>query len=164
MRLFAWTLLALCTVPAARQRLLPASNVEEFLLKVRLIDPTGPTEIQTRIVTQQRFEFSEMHNSAKITIKGELAERRKNSYHLKLTLVEWASQKSNSTETYELDLVPGEAQSRAFVSSFIFHRTILLTRLPVTSRFWGILVIGLPPSSYVRDSEARPQRRWGIPG
>jgi hypothetical protein len=109
---------------------LPGSSPEEFLLKVILIDPAATTELQTRIVPRKPFELSEMHHSAKITIKGELAVEQKGSYHLRIAIVEWASEKSNSTENYEVDLVPGKAQNRGFISSFVFQRIILLTRVP----------------------------------
>jgi hypothetical protein len=65
-------------------------------------------------------------NGAKITLKGELAAKREGSYHLRLAIATWVNEKNNSTENYELDMVPGEAQQRGFVSSFVFHRLILI--------------------------------------
>jgi hypothetical protein len=130
MRFFAYVFVALLTEAAVAPRLASASNVEEFLLKVTLIDPAATFDIQTRIVPERDFEFSEMRGGAKITIKGNLGSKRKATYHLRLTLIEWASEKSNSTENYELDLVPGKMQGRGFISSFVFQRNILLTRIP----------------------------------
>jgi hypothetical protein len=91
---------------------LPRQTSEGFLLKVTLIDPAARTEIQTRIETQKPFECMETHKGGKITIRGELSSKRKGSYHLRITIVEWASETSSSTENFEMDLVPGAAVSR----------------------------------------------------
>jgi hypothetical protein len=112
---------------------LPRQTSEGFLLKVTLIDPAARTEIQTRIETQKPFECMETHKGGKITIRGELSSKRKGSYHLRITIVEWASETSSSTENFEMDLVPGAAVSRSFVSSFVYQRVILLARAPMSS-------------------------------
>ena len=65
-------------------------------------------------------------NGARITIKGELSAKHKGSYRLRLKLAGW----TNSTEEYEVDLVPDKPEGRGFVQSFIYQRTILLTRVP----------------------------------
>ena len=96
-----------------------------------MIDPAATADIQTRILSGKAFEFSETRNGSRITIKGELAAKRKGSYHLLLTVVDWADAKTNGTEHYEVDLAPGAPERRAFVSSFVFQRIILLTRVSV---------------------------------
>ena len=107
-----------------------ASNSEELLLKVTLVDPGATTDIQATIAPQKPFDHSEMHNGARFTIKGELAARRKGSYRLTLTIAEWRDEKTNSTEQYDIDLTPGKPESRGFISSFVYHRVILLTNIP----------------------------------
>jgi hypothetical protein len=107
-----------------------ATNTGEFVLKLTLIDPGATVEIQTKVRPEQPFEYSEMHNGARFTMKGDLGPKINDSYHLRLTIAEWRDEKTNSTETYEVDLVPGKAESRGFISSFVFQRVILLTRVP----------------------------------
>jgi hypothetical protein len=119
-----------CLVTALAVTYVRASTAEGFLLKVTLVDPGATTDIQTRIVALEPFEHSEMHNGARITIKGELSASNNGSYRLRLAIAEWRDEKTNSTERYEVDLTPGKAEGRGFVSSFIYQRVILLTRLP----------------------------------
>src|SRR5271165_419994 len=118
--------LTLCAIAQASPA---ASRSEMFLLKVMLNDPMASSEIQTRIAVGKPFEFSDTSKGVKITIKGKLSPRQKNTYHLKLTIVEWASEKTNNAETYGLDLVPGKMWNGGVVSSFLYRRDILLTRL-----------------------------------
>jgi hypothetical protein len=122
-------LLAFCIVAVGTLPSRSTSTPEAFLIKVTVIDPGATTDIQTRIVPEKPFEFSEMRKGAKITIKGELTAQQSSKYHLRLTLTEWAYRKSNSTENYEVDLFPGKPETRGFISSFAYHRVILLTRL-----------------------------------
>lgn len=119
-----------CAVPAFAPLPALSNTTEEFLLKITLADPGATAEIQTRIVPLKPFESSEMHNGARITIKGELSAKHKGRYRLRLKLAEWRDEKTNSTEEYEVDLIPGKPEGRGFVSSFIYQRTILLTRVP----------------------------------
>jgi hypothetical protein len=130
MKPYLHALLLFCAVPALAPLPAPAKTTEEFLLKITLTDPGATAEIQTRIVTMKPFEHSEMHNGAKITIQGELSTKHKGSYRLRLKLAEWRDEKTNSTEEYEVDLVPGKPEGRGFIQSFIYQRTILLTRVP----------------------------------
>lgn len=106
-------------------------NSESFLLKVTLDDPDGEAQIQTTIKPGIPFEMSQNHGKAKITIKGRLGSFEKDHYHLRLTIVEWASSTQNSTETYEPDLVPGKPWGGGFISSFVYRRAVLL--VPISS-------------------------------
>jgi hypothetical protein len=124
-RTIAFTLVSL--IAALLSKPAPASTVGGFLLKVTLVDPAATTDIQTRIVALEPFEYSELHNGAKITIKGKLSAPQKGIYHLILTIAEWRDEKTNSTEHYEIDLTPGKAAGCGFLSSFIYQRIILLT-------------------------------------
>ena len=114
--LFLWV------YPAQPQR----PDSESFLLKVTLQDPIGEAQFQTTIKTDVPFESSENHGKAKITIKGRLGFRQKDHYHLRITIVEWVSEKENSTETYEPDLVPGKMWGGGMISSLAYQRTFLL--------------------------------------
>jgi hypothetical protein len=102
----------------------------EFLLKITVIDPGAKADLRTRIAPRKPFEWSETHNNTKITIKGELSATQKGKYHLQLTLAEWKDPENNNIEKYEVDLTPGKPESRGFVSSFLYRRTILLTNVP----------------------------------
>jgi hypothetical protein len=104
-----------------------AANGEELLLKITVVDPGATADLRKRIAPLKPFECSEMHNGTKITIKGELSAKQKDSYHLRLTLAEWKDQKTNSTEEYDVDLTP---DGGGFVSSFIYQRIFLLTHVP----------------------------------
>jgi hypothetical protein len=130
MRAIRLVFLLLGLAAAVAPALAGAADVDKFVLKLTLMDPGATIEVQTRVTPGEPFEYSEMRNGAKITMRGDLAPKVKDSYHLRLTIAEWRDEKTNSTESYEVDLVPGKAEARGFVSSFIFHRIILLTRVP----------------------------------
>lgn len=124
-----WRLLALSAVVGFAIRPVYAANTQEFVLKITVIDPGATADIQTHITLMKPFEYSEKHNDAKITIKGNLSAAQKGGYHLQLTLAEWKDAKTNSTENYEIDLTPEKPEKRAFVSSFVFQRVILLSNV-----------------------------------
>src|SRR5690348_11014024 len=83
--LLVWTVLALSS------RLVSAASPEEFILKVSLY-PGGPTAIQTIVVPRRPFDTSKALTGEKITIKGDIAAKQRDSYHLRLTLTEWRSE------------------------------------------------------------------------
>lgn len=105
------------------------TNSESFLLKVALNDPRGEVQLQTAIKPAVPFEVSENRGKTKITIKGQLGFREQDHYHLRITIVEWASPTENSTETCELDLVPGKPWTGGVVSSLAYQRTFLLVAI-----------------------------------
>jgi hypothetical protein len=123
----AWSLfvvmLALCSQGQVSQKTSP----EEFLLTVTL-PFDKPIEVSTKISVGKAFEVYEMRGERKITLKGALKASKQNRYHLRLTIVSWASEKVNSTVSVEPDLAPGELWTGGIVSSFVYHYTVLLTR------------------------------------
>jgi len=119
--------LALC--PAGRGS--PETPAQEFLLTVTLTSTQKPVQVRATISLGRAFEASEQQANRRITIKGALTEKKRNLYHLRLTIVDWTSETSNSTESYEPDLILGEPWRGGFISSFIYLRTVvLLTRAP----------------------------------
>lgn len=125
----AWFLflviLALCPSGQASTRTAP----DEFLLTVTVPASEKPVEVSTKILLGKAFEASEMRAGRKITIKGTLTGLKQNRYHLRLTIVDWVSEKVNSTSSFEPDLALGEPWRVGVVSSFIYHYTVLLTRV-----------------------------------
>jgi len=125
----AWPLflaiLALCS-PGDATRTAP----DEFLLMVTLPSSDKPAEVSTKILLGKAFEVSEVRAGRKITINGTLTGLKRNRYHLRLTIVDWVSEKVNSTTSFEPDLVLGEPWTVGVISSFIYHYTVLLTRVP----------------------------------
>jgi hypothetical protein len=127
--LLAWTatVLSTCVVSAA--------TPEEFVLKVSLY-PGGPTAIQTRVVPQRPFDSSNVFNGERITIKGLLAAKQGDHYHLGITVAEWKSEKINQSQTCELDLTPGKVEYfPGFISSIVYMKTILL--IPISKERQG---------------------------
>src|SRR6266576_3906314 len=89
-------------------RLVSAASPQEFVLKVTLDPPGSTTVIETIVVPQRPFDASKVLNGEKITIKGYLAAKRRESYDLRLTLTEWRSEKNNLALSREFDLTPGK--------------------------------------------------------
>ena len=123
--LFAWLMVTVSS------RLVSAASPEEFVLKVTL-DPGGRTAIETIVVPQTPFDTSKVLHGEKIRIKGHLAAKQRDSYHLRLTLTEWRSEKDNNSQSCELDLTPGKAEQFGFISSILYLRTVVLTPLSKT--------------------------------
>jgi hypothetical protein len=121
--LFAWM------VVTVSSRLVSAASPEEFILNVTLYSG-APTAIETIVVAQRPFDTSKVINGEKITIKGDLAAKQRDIYHVRLTLTEWKSEKNNNRQSCGFDLTPGKVESFGFVSSIVYIRTILLTPLP----------------------------------
>jgi hypothetical protein len=121
-------LIAVSAAMSATQAACPPSHAELLHLKVTLHDPRVSSDIETDILERNPFEYSEMHGSTKVTIKGNAVKAGGANYHLRLIIAEWASPKNNSTETYELDLAPGKPWAGGMISSFAFQRVVLLSR------------------------------------
>ena len=111
-------------------RLVSAASPQEFVLKVTLDPPGNTTVIETIVVPQRPFDASKVLNGEKITIKGYLAAKRRDSYDLRLTLTEWRSEKNNLALSREFDLTPGKVEAFGFISGVVYLRTILLTPVP----------------------------------
>jgi len=126
----AWSLflamLALCSQGHASTK----TESDEFLLTVTLPSSEKPVEVSAKISFGKAFEVSEMRGDRKITIKGTLTALKQKRYHLRLTIIDWVSEKVNSTSSFEPDLVPGESWTIGVISSCISHYTVLLTRVP----------------------------------
>ena len=111
-------------------RLVSAASPQEFVLKVTLDPPGSTTVIETIVVPQRPFDASKVLNGEKIRIKGHLAAKQRDSYHLRLTLTEWRSEKNNLALSREFDLTPGKVEAFGFISGAVYLRTILLTPVP----------------------------------
>jgi len=124
---WSWFLaiLALCSLGHASPRTAP----DEFLLTVTLPSSDRPVEVSTRIPLGKAFETSEMRGRRKITLKGTLTALKQNRYHLQLTIIDWVSEKENSTLSVDPDLVLGEPWNVGVVSSIIYHYMVLVTRV-----------------------------------
>ena len=122
-----------CMMMIVSTRLLSAVSTEEFILKVTL-DPGGKSTIETIVVPQRAFDASKVVNGERITIKGDLAAKRGDHYHLRLTLSEWRSEKTNNRQSCEIDLTPGKVEYFGFISSIVYMRTILLTPISKEKR------------------------------
>lgn len=104
-----------------------AAGADTFVLKVMLDGPDS-VAIHTRIALGKPFEYSEMRNGEKITLRGELSPPRKDSYHLRLTIVEWRSNTNNLTTTFEPELVLDKPWSGGVIVGIIHQYTVLLAR------------------------------------
>ena len=122
-----------CLMMIVSSRLISAVSPEEFILKVTL-DPGGSTAIETIVVPQRAFDASKVVNGERMTIKGELAAKRGDHYHLRLKLSEWRSEKTNNQQSCEIDLTPGKVEHFGFVSSIVYMRTVLLNPISKEKR------------------------------
>jgi len=112
------------TLSAAGQSTAASSPL---LLQV-FLDDRDPFSVQTKISPGKPFEYSEMHNGEKITLRGEVSPPKKGSYHLQIAIVEWRSEKENFTTNLEREMVLGKQERIGFVAGVGFMRRMLLTR------------------------------------
>jgi hypothetical protein len=106
----------------------PASS-DSYSLTVKLNTPYNQNVIiQTSVVPDHPFELTELNGEIKNTISGVLRPTVDGKFPIDLTVSEWKSEKSNITDTTELKLELDKAWSGGPISSFVYARTVTLSK------------------------------------
>ena len=102
---------------------------KHFMLNVRLQDVFNRDfEIRKRIELGKLFCAKKTNGRVRNTISGVLLAGTDGKFKLGLTVSEWASEKSNITDRWELELELNKAWSGGPIASFAYMRTVNLSR------------------------------------
>jgi hypothetical protein len=102
---------------------------EIYILSVKLNDIYNPDfEIRLPIKINKTFQVIAENGDIKTTISGTLGSSNKGKYPLTLTVSEWGSEKSNITDTTQLNLELDKPMGYGPVSSFLYLRTVTLSK------------------------------------
>ena len=100
-----------------------------FHLSLRLQDPYN-SDLETRIPIRvdKPFRITTDNGEIKNTISGQLHAPSGTKYPLTLTISEWESEKSNMKDSWELQLEIDKPWSAGVVASFVYERTVILSK------------------------------------
>ncbi len=102
---------------------------DPFTLTVELNTPFNKNFImKTTVIPGRHFEFTKLNGEVKNRISGELKPPVDGKYRLDLTVSERKSDKSHLEERAEVELEPGKPSSWGPVSSFIYSRTVTISK------------------------------------
>jgi len=105
------------------------SSGELYTLTVELNTPYNQKfKMETVIALNEPFELTKPNGEIKNTISGVLRKPVDGKFPLELTVSEWKSERSNLKDTTELNLELGKAWSGGPVSSFVYGRTVTLSK------------------------------------
>jgi hypothetical protein len=100
-----------------------------FYLSVRLQDPfNSDLEARIPIKVDKPFQVTTDNGDVKNTISGRLHAPSGTKYPLTLTISEWSSEKSNMTDSCELQLEIDKPWSGGPIATFIYLRTVVLSK------------------------------------
>ena len=100
-----------------------------FVLSVKLQDPYNRYfEIRTPVHLGKHFHATARNGTVINDISG-IVRAATGKYALKLTVLEWQSPKSNIRDTTNFQLDLDKPQSAGPISSFVYVRTVALSRL-----------------------------------
>jgi len=85
--------------------------------------------IETPVTVGQPFELTKLNGEIKNTISGVLGPPVEGKFPLDLTVLEWASERSNSKITSKPHLELDKAYSGGMVSSFVYSHTVTLSKM-----------------------------------
>jgi hypothetical protein len=105
------------------------TNQDMFYLSVRLQDPYN-SDLETRIPIKvdKPFQITTDNGEIKNTISGRLHAPSGTKYPLTLTVSEWISEKSNMSDSWELQLEIDKPWSGGVLASFVYGRTVVLSK------------------------------------
>ena len=107
-----------------------SSHIDSYTLTVELNTPFNKNFImKTFVVPGKPFELTELNGGTRNTISGVLQSPVDGKYRIDLTVSEWVSEKSNIKDTTELNLELDRAWSGGPVSSFMYLRTVTLSKV-----------------------------------
>jgi hypothetical protein len=105
------------------------ANLDAFYLSVSLNDPyNADLLVRTPIKIDAPFRITVENGDVKTTISGTVGASVDQSYQMTLTVTEWASATSNITGTSDLRLELDKPSSYGVVSSFVYLRTVTLSK------------------------------------
>lgn len=108
-----------------------SAPADSYLLKIRLQSPFNEDfSIETAVEIGKPFEVTRMNGKARNTVAGVLGHPLNGKFPLELTVSEWMSATDNITGTGRIDLELDKPSGGGVVSSFVYMRTITLTRKP----------------------------------
>jgi hypothetical protein len=96
---------------------------------VKLNDIYNPDfEVRLPIKINKQFQVVAENGDIKTTISGTLGNSNKGKYPLTLTVSEWGSEKSNISDTIQLNFELDKPVGYGPVSSFFYLRTVTLSK------------------------------------
>jgi hypothetical protein len=106
-----------------------STSSDQYTLTVKLNTPYNQEfTIVTPVVLDRPFEVTRLNGEIKNTISGVLNQPIDSKYPINLTVLEWKSEKSNIKGTTELNLELDKPWSGGPVSSFVYLRTVTLSK------------------------------------
>ncbi len=119
--------LAVCILVGCGQS--PVTS-DAYKLTVKLNTPDNQDfVIETPVTVGRPFKLTKLNGEIRNTISGVLGAPVDDKFPLDLTVSEWASETSNIEDTGTLHLELDKARSRGLVSSFVYSRTVTLSRM-----------------------------------
>lgn len=107
----------------------PPAAHNEYLLTVKLQDPYNrDVTITTSVMVNQPFAQTNHNEKVQNTVSGVLKPPVSGRFPLELTVSEWKSENSNIRDTTQLTLALGKPWSGGPVSSFVYLRTVTLSK------------------------------------
>ena len=101
-----------------------------LLLSVRLRDPFNRDfEIRIPVGLDEHFYTTATNGTVRNEISGIVRASIAGKYALNLTVLEWQSVKNNVRDTTNFKLELNKSQSAGSISSFVYLRTVTLSRL-----------------------------------
>jgi len=101
-----------------------------FVLSVKLQDPFNRDfEIRTPVHLGKHFHATAKNGTVTTDISGLVRATSAGKHALKLTVLEWQSPMSNIRDTTDFQLDLDKPQSAGAISSFVYLRTVTLSRL-----------------------------------
>ena len=102
---------------------------ESFTLSVRLRDPYNrDLTALIPVQTNKPFHLEQTNGAVKNSFYGMLHSPIATTYPLTLTVSEWVSPSNNIRDTTKFSLKLDHSQSGGPVSSFVYSRTVILSR------------------------------------
>ncbi len=103
---------------------------DAYKLTVKLNTPYNQDfVIETPVTVGRPFELTKLNSEIKNTISGVLGPPVDDKFPLDLIVSEWESKTSNIKDTIKLDFELDKAWSGGPVSSFVYLRTITLSKM-----------------------------------
>jgi hypothetical protein len=107
----------------------PPAEHEAYLLTVKLQDPYNrDVTITVPVIVNQPFVLTSSNEKVQNTVSGVLKPPVSGRFPLELTVSEWESEKSNIRDTTQLTLDLDKPWSGGLVSSFVYLRTVTLSK------------------------------------
>lgn len=102
---------------------------EKYFISVKLNDLYNPIfKIRIPIEINKQFRIVAENGNIKTTIAGTIGNSYNGKYPITLTVSEWESEKSNISDTTQMNLELDKPVGYGPVSSFVYLRTVTLSK------------------------------------